>query len=366
MDPKIIILSEAFGAGHTKVAEAVKEGIKLTKPDWQVDVIELSYWLRPHLSRALSQAYLKTLQYSPRLWGLMYQQSIDKPVMPKIEFLLHRVLYTRIMHFIHTYQPSLIICTHPFPSTVISRLKRMGLNIPLYTIVTDFAIHSSWISDKVDRYFIPSPKLTDELVLRGIKHSQIFPMGIPLHPHFWSKNNKQTIRHKLGLANKPTILCMGGSLGMGISNEFLHALLPYHKEIQFIIVAGKNKSLFQSIQTQISKNKVNVQLYEYVDHIHELMDAADLILTKPGGVTCAESIIKRLPMLVVNPIPGQEERNLHFMMEERAGVLIQNPTELKHVLNKFPLHPEAVTSQFHVQPFFAANGVVDELIHSLS
>jgi len=362
MSKRILILSEAYGAGHTKAAEAIKDGVQVLGQEIQVDVIELGNWLRPYFSKALSNIYVKILQYSPKLWGMMYHKSVNKKVIPSFEYFFHRVLYTQIMQLLNEYQPSIIICTHPLPSAVISRLKRIGLKTPLYTVVTDYAVHGSWISDHVDKYFIPSTKLVEGYEKLGIEKNKLFPYGIPVHPSFWRKQKKELIRQKLNLPNKPTMLCMGGGLGIGLSNEYIETLLTYQDDLQLIFVTGKNKKLYKIMKDLQENAGSNFKLYSFVDNISELMDASDIVFTKPGGITCSEAISKKIPLLLGNAIPGQEEENLSFMIKEKYGVFIQDSTALHHFIQYFINDPGFLKK--HYNPVPIKNGGY-KLIHEI-
>jgi len=337
-EKRVLILSEAFGAGHTKAAEAIKSGIELLNPGWRIEVIELGSWLRPKLNYLITDIYLKTLRFSPKLWGVIYRRIQDKSSNPKVEFILHRIIYAHIMKLLQEYQPDVIISTHPFPSAVISRLKRLGLKVPLHTVLTDFGAHGSWISSGVDYYYVPSIQTKKELIKLGVAGNRVIVTGIPTNPKFWKRESKELIRKKLGLEDKPTVLYMGGGLGLGLTNDFIEGL-SHLGDIQLLIVTGKNKKLFSSLHEHFQDKNLNIQLYGFVENVDELMDAADLLITKPGGVTSAEAIEKGLPMLLLNPIPGQEEDNSSYIVQNKLGLKIHNEKEMNQILEEFLKEP---------------------------
>ncbi len=343
----MLILSEAFGAGHTKAAEAIKEGLAVYQPDWTVEILELGTWLRPTLSHWVSEIYLKTIKYSPKLWGVLYKKIQNRPVKPHFEFLLH-VIYAKVMQLIREKRPNLIIATHPFPAAVISRLKRMGLTIPLHVVPTDFGAHGTWISEGVDFYYLSSWEAKKYFIGLGVPEERIFVTGLPTHPMFWKREEKSSIRRKLGLSDRPTILFMSGGLGLGFNQDFFESLMNYKEEVQFLIVTGKNSKLYKQLQSNSLYQHPNIHVYPFVTNINEFMDASDVIVTKPGGMTTAEAIAKNIPMILCNAIPGQEEENLDFVQQRKLGIAVENVQELKYFIERYLDEPNRVLSYFQI------------------
>jgi len=359
----MLILSEAFGAGHTKAAQAIKEGIEQIDNQWKIDVLELGVWLRPKFSHVISKIYLKTLRYSPKLWGIIYRRVQNRAMKPKFEFILHRLIYVEMMNLLQEYQPNVVIATHPFPSAVISRMKRMGLDVPLHTVLTDYGGHGAWVSSGVNYYYLPSQEAKNQLIKLGVSEDQLFVSGIPIHPKFWSKKNKHTIRKKLGLKNLPTLLYMGGGMGIGFSSEMLDTLFSFHNEANLLIVTGNNQQLYKSLKKRAYDWQTNIHLYGFVDNIDELMDAADLIITKPGGVTSAEALAKGIPMMLLNPIPGQEEDNSLFIQQNQLGISVSQIDEIQLFLEQFIEEPSIALSNFNPNNYhFTGKEVIEQIL----
>lgn len=329
---RVLILSEAFGSGHTKAAEALQEGLLQLRPDWKVHVYELGSMLRPTMNQAVIGAYLKTLHYSPKLWGVIYRKAQAHRVDSMFSYLLQRVFYTHLAHTLKRFEPHLIICTHPFPSAAISRLKRAGVSIPLYTVITDYAAHGAWISSNVDRYYVPSKQVKEQMIGFHVRPEQIETTGIPVSPKFWQKREQKKIRQQLQLTNLPTVLIMGGGLGIGLSKSMLQTLYQFREKLQILFVTGKNTSLYNEMIDNRDFSHPNFHLYGFVENTDELMDAADLLMTKPGGVTCTEAMAKQLPIIMLKPIPGQEEDNFLYMLEQKLGIPVSKPEELELLL----------------------------------
>ena len=359
---RILILSENFGSGHTKAAKAIKEGINYFHPDWSINIIEVGAYLHPKINKLITTLYSKMLNHSPILWKYIYYKNKDRMTKPQFNFILHRFVYANLLKLILEYKPDVIITTHPFPGLIVSRLKRMGLNIPLHTVITDYGIHGFWVSKEVDYYYVSSQKIRDILFNFGIENRQIFVTGIPTHPKFWRKNDRTEIRSKLGLKNIPTILLMGGGDGLGVNSGILDVLYKYCEKVQIIIVTGHNKKLYKRINKNLSNYADNIHVYGFVDNIDELMDAADLLITKPGGITSSEALNKGLPMILLKAIPGQEEDNADFIQEHNFGVSLENLATLENYLVNLIGQSEIFLKDFNLKNNFSGINVIEKII----
>lgn len=359
---RILILSESFGMGHTKAAESIKEGMKIYNPNWEVEVIELGALLRPNFNLILTGMYLKTLRYSPKLWGIIYNKIKHNSLNSRFEYILYKFIYTQTLNILVSYKPDLVITTHPFPTVIISRIKRLvGLEIPLHTILTDYGVHGAWINKGVDYYYVPSMESKIQLIQLGVISDKIFVTGIPVHPKYWRKNDKKSVRDKLKLHNQPTILFMGGGLGIGLKTDFIEKLVIDNPTIQILIVTGLNKSIYSVLNEKFSDQN-NVQIFGFVNNIDELMDAADLLVTKPGGITTSEAILKKLPIVLTNPFPGQEEENREYITRNKFGISVSTKEELLFVLRQFSSNPPLFLKNFNTQEQYTVNKPILEVI----
>jgi processive 1,2-diacylglycerol beta-glucosyltransferase len=207
-------------------------------------------------------------------------------------------------------------------------------------IVTDFTVHPLWEEARdLDYYVTPSELLDFQMARKGLDISKILPFGIPIRPQFSRKTNRAESRHMLGLdTDLPTILLMSGSMGYGsidISTEKLDAL-PL--DMQVVVVCGNNKEMYRKIKRKKFKKRFDV--YGYVDHVDLMMDAADCIITKPGGITSSEALAKGLPMIMVNPIPGHETRNAEFMLNNGIALYATNSFPLEEAVFSLFKHPD--------------------------
>lgn len=312
---RVLLFSEGFGTGHTGAAYALAEGIRLLSPDVQCRVIELGKFLNPTVAPWILSAYRKTVSSQPKLVGMMYKTQYHKSLNRLTKLALHRIFYTHASQVIEQLKPDLIICTHPLPAAVISRLKRQGLDVPLYTLITDYDAHGSWVNAEANRYLVSTSRVKSILTGRGVSPELVTVTGIPVHPKFWERSNKRLLRKELGLADIPTVLIMGGGWGLMFGKEIMNSLTARMDEIQLIFCMGSNDKQVAKMKADPLLNHPNVRILGYSSEINKLMDASDLLITKPGGMTCTEGQAKGIPMLFYSAIPGQEEKNSQYFVE---------------------------------------------------
>jgi processive 1,2-diacylglycerol beta-glucosyltransferase len=241
------------------------------------------------------------------------------------------------------FSPDSVVCTQAFPCGLIADFKRnTGSNIELTGVLTDHAPHSYWLFDEVDNYVVPSGETADELVRKGVDPLRVHEMGVPIDPKFAFKHDKTLLLKAIGFdESSPVILLMGGNQGLGAMEEVLKTLIikGQDRRYQLIIVTGANKRLYFRLQKMVSSAECdNVLILPYVDNIDELMEISDLIVTKAGGITTAESLAKGLPMILVNPIPGQERMNADYLEKKGLAIEIKDieriPGKLKDLLEE--------------------------------
>jgi processive 1,2-diacylglycerol beta-glucosyltransferase len=312
---RVLLFSEGFGTGHTGAAYALAEGIRLLSPDVQCRVIELGKFLNPTVAPWILSAYRKTVSSQPKLVGMMYKTQYHKSLNRLTKLALHRIFYTHASQVIEQLKPDLIICTHPLPAAVISRLKRQGLDVPLYTLITDYDAHGSWVNAEANRYLVSTSRVKSILTGRGVSPELVTVTGIPVHPKFWERQGKTQLRKELGLADIPTVLIMGGGWGLMFGKDIMNSLTARIDEIQLIFCMGSNDKLVAKMKANPLLNHPNVRILGYSSEINKLMDASDLLITKPGGMTCTEGQAKGIPMLFYSAIPGQEEKNSQYFVE---------------------------------------------------
>jgi processive 1,2-diacylglycerol beta-glucosyltransferase len=256
----------------------------------------------------------------------MYKTQYHKSLNRLTKLALHRIFYTHASQVIDQLKPDLIICTHPIPAAVISRLKRRGLQVPLYTLITDYDAHGSWVNAEVNRYLVSTSRVKSILTGRGIPPELVTVTGIPVHPKFWERSNKTQLRKELGLADIPTVLIMGGGWGLMFGKDVMDSLTARMDDIQLIFCMGSNDKLVAKMRANPMLDHPNVKILGYSSEINKLMDASDLLITKPGGMTCTEGQAKGIPMLFYKAIPGQEEKNCQYFVELGLAEILDSAT----------------------------------------
>lgn len=362
-----MLLSEGFGAGHTQAAHALSSSLRQLSPSVQTKVLELGSFLNPKIAPLIISAYRKTITTRPRLVGYMYRH--QKSFNRFTALALHRMFYTSTKNVVRQLKPDIIVCTHFIPSAVISRLKRLGIDVPLCTVITDYDAHDTWISPEVDRYFVSTPEVRRKLLNRGVSQAKIQVTGIPIHPDFWTHPSKKEIRERFHLSDMPTVLVMGGGWGI-MNDEVVHEFLTrWRDEVQIIFCLGNNDKGREEMENNPRFQHPNIRILGFTREIDKLMEVSDLLVTKPGGMTCTEGLAKGIPMLFHQPLPGQEEENCQYFTAQGLGEPIHSLDVLANWMNKL-LHQYDVIQQQRAQnlrdierfhPMQSARSIIDML-----
>ncbi|MCM3700040.1 MGDG synthase family glycosyltransferase [Paenibacillus macerans] len=316
---RVLILSEGFGSGHTQAGHALAAGLRKLAPDIQTKVMELGSFLHPTVAPWIISAYRMTVSTSPALVGKLYRKNYEKPVSKLTRLALHKMFYQHAADVINQLDPDLIVCTHPIPAAIVSRLKASGIDIPLCTIITDYDAHGSWISPGVDRFLVSAHEVKELLQNRGVSSAKIQATGIPVHPDFWVKQNPVHARAELGLKNMPTVLVMGGGWGLLFDEDLIAGIAGWLDNVQFVCCMGSNDKLAEKLRSHPALQHPHMKVLGFTREVSKWMDAADLLITKAGGMTCTEGLAKGLPMLFFESIPGQEEKNREFFVSRGYG-----------------------------------------------
>lgn len=329
----VLFFTVSAGEGHNQVARTVAEKLKSQDQSHHVEIIDTFNYMHPHLHKIIFEAYIRSIKYLPALYGFIYRRAeyTDSSITDVSEFLNKVLLSKKILKLIDDFKPDVIVCTHPFPAEALSVLKRKGkINIPMVSILTDYTIHPSWINKEVDYYILPSDVFVHEFQYWQIPSHKGRFFGIPIDEKFKLKLDREQLCEKFGISNSFTALIMGGGLGLGNITETLNYLFTYNVDIQIIAIAGKNEELFRYLSL-INRN--NLKVFGYVNNIDEFMSVSDLIITKPGGITVTEALVKELPIIISWNLPGQEERNTEFILNNGIGMVATSPNSLISCIN---------------------------------
>jgi processive 1,2-diacylglycerol beta-glucosyltransferase len=337
---KILILTVSAGAGHIKAAETISEQIKLKYPDSNIMIIDTYKYISPLLDRIIVGGYLSILKMSSKIYDKYY--SLSEPVGSRYNFgsILNRFLAIKLMDLINEFNPSVIACTNFIPLQILSTLhKKNRLKVPTISVITDYTTHSYWIHDYVSAYVVANGFIKTELENKGISSDIIHPLGIPVGMSFYQNNDKHQLLSEYGMENKPTILIMGGSLGFGDLKKSFLSLLKFKKDIQIVVITGTNNKLRHQLEKYSKTSEKSISIIGYTDKISDYMEMSDILITKPGGMTVSEALTKNIPLVLISPIPGQEERNAQFLSNIGAAVRVIKKGDLENVLHQLIDNP---------------------------
>ena len=336
---KVLLLSASAGAGHIRAAQALEKAFNQLEPTLEVrhlDVLDYTNKLFRHL---YSKAYIELVNKMPEVPGWMYDK-LDKPWKNERRRLALDKLNTRpLVRLLRSYQPDFIVCTHFLPAEIVSWLRaKERLASRQAIVVTDFDVHAMWLVHHYEQYFVAIDEARVYLEALGIPVSKITVTGIPIDPVFAKKKNKLDMRQKHGLDNERiTILLSAGGFGVGSVEPLIASLKAIEHKVQVVAICGRNeelrKRLLKSGNSLAAGGNLLIHPVGYTQEMDEYMSASDIVLGKPGGLTTSEALAKGLAFVVVNPIPGQEERNSDHLLEAGVAIRCNNLLTLSYKLN---------------------------------
>lgn len=326
MFKKVLILSASVGAGHVSAANALEKEFKNQNAASEIKNIDVLDYTNPLFRRLYGKAYLEMIKTMPEVLGWIYE-SLDKPWQNERRRLaLDRLNTQSFIKLIKQEKPDIAVCTHFLPSEIISWLRSKGkIETKQAIVVTDFDAHAMWLAHNFEHYYVALDEAKVHLSKVGIPVDKITVSGIPIDPVYAEQKDKYAMRAKHQLdKDKLTIIVSAGGFGVGNIELLLESLSELKTPAQIIAICGRNKKLKAKIE-KISIEKLNNKRVKflpigYTKQMDELMSAADLIVGKPGGLTTSESLAKRLIFVIVNPIPGQEERNSDHLLEKGCAI----------------------------------------------
>lgn len=334
---RILILHASAGHGHQKAAEAIREGLLASGlKESEVSLHDSLDDTPPWFKKLYTSIYYYSVKHTPGLWGMAYSGSEHPFLYQKLILPVRRrnnnFVGKRLLERVKEEKPDVVLCTHFFAPELLGRAKIRGEISPfLVSVVTDFIPHTFWANPGTDHYWVMSEEGEKNLEARGIPSERITAGGIPILPRFRPQGRKIEVRKKEGLEeNRFTLLVTSGSFGLGPTVEVLDALSDFGTTLQAVVVCGRNEKLRLSLENK--KYPFPVKLYGFVSHMDDLMEASDLIVAKPGGATTSESLAKGVPMVVLEPIPGQEAGNAQLLKKRNASFFLGKPEDIRIIL----------------------------------
>lgn len=337
---KIIIFYGSYGGGHLSASRSIKEYIEKNYPNSEVMMIDCIEYISKIINKFTTKLYSNMAKNAKWVWGKIYYAT-EKGASLKISSSAQKALSLKLIKLFKDYSPDLIISTHPFSSQMCAYLKSKGkVNCTLATVMTDYAVHKQWFMfpEFVDYLFVAHDGMKQELIKNGIEKNKIYATGIPLSNRFLLNYNKEQILGELNLSiEKRTVLFFaGGELGLGKDNTFniLKTIINSFPNLQVVAIAGKNKKMKNNFDELVEETNSagNIKVLAYTNKVPELMSVSDLVISKPGGLTTTESLASGLPIIVINPIPGQETENAEFLENNNVGIWLKKNDNIEEKL----------------------------------
>ncbi|HWQ74691.1 MAG TPA: glycosyltransferase, partial [Syntrophomonas sp.] len=340
-NPRILIFSAKFGNGHLRAAQALVESVYEAYPHAEIVHLDAIEMLNKRFNAVLKDFYLGMIKRTPRLWGGFYYGIAAISPDSGLQRLLNTVGKNKYMKYINLLQPDLIICTYPTVAGVLSELRMKHiLDIPVATVITDYAIHNQWVHPGIDLYIVGCEDVRRGLESRGIDREKIKVTGIPVSACFEKELDRAELMGKMGLKpHLPVVLLMGGAYGILDIKGVCKMLADTTYPCQTLVVCGRDDKLYASLDINVWQGGNTVLKFGFVDNVEEFMTMADLIITKAGGLTVTEALTKGVPMLIYKPIPGQEEQNTDFLARNGAAIAVHNRSELERQLHELLTDP---------------------------
>lgn len=339
----ILVLSVPAGAGHTRVAEAIRAS-GADHGDATVIHLDAMAFATTRLRKVYTDFYILLIKHAPGLWRHVYRltdQARPDGLFNRLRRWIERRDSRLLVEHIAALKPDAVVCTHFQPAEILSGLIARGqLDCPVWVQVTDFDLHRMWIHPHLAGYFAANEEVAYRLRSHGVPEQAIHVAGIPTMPGFAQQHDRAECARALGLDPLvPTLLLMGGGAGLGGLSRVAQQLLDIPGDFQLIALAGRNAAELAALQRLAARFPGRLAPQGFTDRVQDLMACADLVVTKPGGSTTAECLAMGLPMIVNAPIPGQEEQNANFLLEHGAALKATDLASLEYRIRHLLAHP---------------------------
>lgn len=342
MPLRVILMYISEVSGHHSATLAVEKALKVLSPGIEVLNINAFNYTNPIAEKVTNRIYMGVIKATPGIWDYLYDNPVIVKKIEKLKQRVHKMNSPKFKALFDKFRPDIVACTQAFPCGMVAGFKSAySSSLPLIGVLTDYIPHAYWVYDKVDYYITPSEEVAARLARKGVDPQKIKPLGIPFDPKFTQPVLKEQSCRRLGLDPKlATVLIMGGGQGLGPIKTVVKDLEKCKGDIQEIVVCGTNKKLYNSLKKKLKKYKKKILLYGYADNMNELMGVSDIIITKPGGVTTAEALAKRLGMIIIKPIPGQEANNTSYLTQEGAAIKVDSANGIHLCIDSLITEPQ--------------------------
>ncbi|MBV8645578.1 MAG: glycosyltransferase [Candidatus Eremiobacteraeota bacterium] len=321
MSKGVLFLSARVGEGHRAAADAVR--IRLAARGIRGEVVDSYRYAASLFSKVVSDGYIGMVRTIPQLYGFIYDRAERATAAGGFRSWASEFTARNIRGLMARLQPSAVVCTHAFPCGVMAAYKRLyDPSLPVIGIVTDFVVHPFWMYKNVDAYAVATPEIRATMVGRGIDAARIGVDGIPVDSRFGAvPADRGALRETMGLPRDGAVaLVMGGGLGLGPVAKTVRALARTTRPVTQVVIVGKNAKLERRVAEEAKRNGADVRVLGFVENVFDWMHAADVLITKPGGLTTSEALAAGVPLALLRPLPGQEERNARYLVSRGAAL----------------------------------------------
>jgi len=335
MKKRVLIISTSAGTGHVRAGEALTKVFEEHPMVGEVVHSDALDFTNKVFRDFYSKLYPRLVQTAPEFLGWWYKQSDEPWKTDGMRLMLDRLNTGPLVKFIRHFNPHITVCTHFMPAGIISHLiAKSLLDAHLSIVVTDLDFHAMWLSRVFHRYFVAIEETKVHLEELGLPKERITVSGIPIDPEFATPIDRVATRFEYGLhPTRPTMLLSAGALGAGPAEFVVERLKNLRSKAQTIVVCGRSPETRDRVLQLVGPNNVNFKVFGYTTRMPDLMKISDLFIGKPGGLTTAEALACGLPMVIVSPIPGQEERNSDHLLEEGVAVKCNEMTTIPYKID---------------------------------
>ncbi|NTU82112.1 MAG: galactosyldiacylglycerol synthase [Chloroflexales bacterium] len=343
--PRVLLLHASVGTGHKRAAEALAKAFIRRQPG-EVRVEDVLDHTARLFRVAYARSYLELTDRAPLVWGYFYTQTNSDPNLAEftnnIRKLVESIGTTGLKDLLRSFAPEVIICTHFLPMELLVRYRRNAqITEPIYCVVTDHAAHTFWTYTEIDGYFVGDEQTRDQLIARGVTAAQIIVSGIPIDPTIAEPKDCIDSRARLSLPSEGRIITLFGG---GVDNEhirlIIQGMLRSQIEATLVVVAGRNPTLIENLSDLQSTPRLRLRVHGHIDYVDDLIAASDLVVTKAGGLIVSEVQARGVPLIVIDPIPGQEEWNADFVVASGSGVQLRMCESVPATASRLLNHPQ--------------------------
>jgi processive 1,2-diacylglycerol beta-glucosyltransferase len=323
---RILVLSASVGSGHTRAAQAVEAALKDRAPKAEVVHVDVLGLTNAAFRRIYRSGYFKLIDLAPHVIGYLYERT-DRSggeMGDRLRRAVQRLNLSAMEDLLEDAPWDLVVHTHFLSAEIAASMKDKGLlEAPHAIVVTDYDAHRIWVQQPCELYVTATEEAASSLKRHGVPPSRIQVTGIPIDPIFTQKRRREACLKAHGLSgDRPVVLQLAGGAGIGPLEEVYRGLLAVETPIEVVAVTGRNAEARTKLENVAVPERHRAHVIGFTDKMHELMAAADLIVTKPGGLTVSEALASGSPIVVIQPIPGQESRNSDYLLENGAGIKV--------------------------------------------